>query len=596
MRGKIRAVLFSFFLFVSAQLLGQKTFQTVSYFDTDLYAESFSKDDYGHRIISSLALTNAKGLKWVYVKFKGRVLIQTEESSDGHLFAYSKLIDYEISGEDHFREFEIDSLLIPTTISGRLQLSSNGTTIREVPVELLLSGGVIDLQSLELPIDSVSKLFMRIEVDQINYTKDKYENYIRTTRLMNAYYAYSEILRYVVARYSGSGLGSGLKPSELLIGWHELSRVANMTRKYPFITDLNLAQNDPQGFIKSFTRFERLEKRARTLLNKKFEQKPPVTIDDKSAYCDTYVGMSLRYSEQSKKHQPYISSGFLEIVKLQPTKEEINQIEAAAQYYDVFNKLELPTTPQCMYDYFVDAASVSYDESELVLTLDLLYNASALADGFSEIEKSDRYDFIYGKTLDGLLSSYLQVAIMAYRAENFEMADSYYNKALDIYNLNLAKVNNGSSSDAFLNFINQQVDLAYEFMNDEKFREGLKLVASAQSISETNNNHLGQHNLDSAYSIGYLGVYQEKLDSVGGLIEEAKIENAREALEVVAMFSSDKQQYLDDEEKAGQLLLYATELYELYYERGVRMMNSREPENALLNFIEAQTINNTYLA
>ncbi len=65
-------------------MVGQNSFQSVSYIDADLYAESFRTDDYGHRIISSLALTNAKGLKWVYVKFKGRVLIQTETSSDGH--------------------------------------------------------------------------------------------------------------------------------------------------------------------------------------------------------------------------------------------------------------------------------------------------------------------------------------------------------------------------------------------------------------------------------------------------------------------------------------------------------------------------------
>ncbi|MEJ2593784.1 MAG: hypothetical protein P8100_01320 [bacterium] len=469
-----------------------------------------------------------------------------------------------------------------------------GVIAAEMPVEILLSGSVVDLVGLDISPDSLHQYMARIEIDRVSYSREDYLLYQAVTRMINNYYAYQEVLQYAVDRYSGSGISYGQDLADLLIAWHELSRVKKNVEAFGFREYLNLDNEDPRNFLPVYKKFTRLVKRSNTLLIRKIEAKPVASLDEKNRYCKEYVNISLRYYARSKKSQPYISAGFLDIVKALPAASEFKMVREASQRYDVFNKISIPGTPQKIYDGFIQEADNAYEKGEWVLTLDLLYNAALFADSLPAIVPAESYLSVYENTLDRLMSAYLQVAIMAYRAESFEMAESYYKKALDIFNLNIENLNGGRlSSGAFRSFIDQQMELAYAFMDDAKYREGLRLVHAAQSISMLKEKPESMQ-IDSAFGIGYRGVYQQKLDSIGNLIETAKIENAREALELAALFAAEKARYIH-QGMDPRMRDYAFELYHLYYERGERLMKGREPEKALFSFLEAQSINRKYL-
>ncbi|MEJ2593785.1 MAG: hypothetical protein P8100_01325 [bacterium] len=48
MSDKIRVALFILIFLFSVKISGQNSQQSISYIDTDIYAESFAKEDYGY--------------------------------------------------------------------------------------------------------------------------------------------------------------------------------------------------------------------------------------------------------------------------------------------------------------------------------------------------------------------------------------------------------------------------------------------------------------------------------------------------------------------------------------------------------------------
>lgn len=585
-------LLIIFFAFVKGY--GQTAVQSVSYVDEPIRAESFERNTFGYKIFSSLALNNIKGLNRTIVYFKGRILIQTNQS-DGHLFAYSKLIDYSLSGEDHFRGFAIDSLLVPSALSGVLRFTDDDLVSIEVPVELLLSGGVIDLSELNVSPDSLAKLKARIKVEKFVYTEEQWEAFQDKAQLINLYYAYNEILDRLIEKFQQEGIHRNQSGSKVFLAWHEISRINSYIKSHDFSANLNLRQNDPKNFLSNVAKSYRLEKRANTLFVQVLNLKSKSSLYGKKIYCRGLTDLSINYSKLAALYQPYIASGFDQVVRIFPNEVEFERIKKAAGFYDVFNKIDSVSTTQNIYNNYIQSAIETNKSEKFVLTLDLLYNAALISDNFQEVNKSVLQNQIYARTLDGLMSSYLHVAIMAYGAGSFDMADVYYRKAMDIYQLH--QVNLGGealSANSFLSFIEQQVDLAYGLMTDEKFRDGLRLVDQANSISNTHGLDYNGSYLDSAYTIGYLGIFKEKLDSVGNLIESTKIEQALSALEFAANFSEEKDNYIhgtgDDELKK-----HAQSLFDIYLNRGNRLMKSKQAEEALFAFLDAQSINELYL-
>jgi len=592
--NRVQSLFLFIFLLVQLSGYGQSVVQSVSYIDEKIKAESFNRNTYGYKIFSSLALNNVKGLAWTYINFQGRVLIQTD-LSDNHLFAYSKLIDYKMSGEDHFRDFPVDSMLVPAALSGTLRFTDDKEVNIEIPVEMLLSGGVIDLTGINVSLDSIAKLKARIKVEKFVYSKEQWEVFEQRSRLINYYYAYSKILDGLVEKYTVNGINRDQSSSEVFLAWHEIQRVNNYIRSHDFNEKLYLQNRDPLGFSVKYEQSERLEKRANTLFNQVLALQSKSSLSAKNKFAFLFSRLSVNYKTLSEKEQPYIASGFEEVVRIFPTKKEFKRLEQSASFYDVFSKIDTVNTLQAIYNNFLKLSIEANESEKYVFSLDLLYNAALISNKFTGVEKSNKQNQIYAQTLDGLLASYLQVSIMAYNTGSFDMADKYYEKAMEIYNLHQSNLEGESlSEDSFLNFIEQQVDLAYGYLGDHKFRDGLRLVDRANIISADYKLNYSESQIDSAYRIGYLGIYREKIDSIGNLIENTKIEQAVAALEAAASFSEEKGNYINGNGD-DSLIMHAQSLFDIYFKRGKRLFSSDNPEEALFAFLDAQSINETYL-
>jgi hypothetical protein len=414
--------------------------------------------------------------------------------------------------------------LLPSALSGTLRFTDDRGVSIEVPVELLLAGGVFALSEINISIDSLAKLRARIEIEKFIYTEEQWKVFQIKSRLINLYYAYNEILTGLIEKYRKEGIQRNQASSRVFLAWHEISRINKYISSHEFSKNLNLDKNDPLDFLSNFNKSVRLEKRANTLFDQVLNLKSKSSPLGKKNYCQGLTELSETYDKLSELHQPYIASGFNEVVRLFQDEQQFERIRQVADFYDVFTKIDSISTPQRIYDNYIKSAVNTNEVEKFVLTLDLLYNAALISNNFPEIKKSALQNQVYAKTLDGLMSAYLHVAIMAYTAGSFDMADLYYQKAMDIYRLHQVNLEGEAlSPDSFLNYIELQVDLAYGFMSDKKFQEGLRLVDRANSISSQHALGYNGSYLDSAYSIGYVGIFKEKLDSIGHLLRIQKL-------------------------------------------------------------------------
>lgn len=594
-RHFILTLIIGIILCLQLRVAGQDVYQSVVYSENIINASSQPEDSYGYRIFLTLAQDNVKNLGHVYFNLEGKVLIRHEETTEGQTVVYLKFVPDKIGGETKYRDFIIDSLLIPSSFTGNLKVvQQRGDTVN-YPLEMLLSGGVVDLGGIKAKISADGQLEATIQVDRFLYSPRKYRDFMKGVNLINNYYAYNEVLSRLLKNYAKTGINRSQETSQLFLAWHEISRVKNYISTYHFKETLSLTQYDPLGFLLKYEKLKRLERRSATLRKMVLQAGKSKFLSQKEQFVLKYTGLSVTYSNLATHYQPYIATGFGQVVRLFPGTGDLEAIQREDEYYDVFNIPEQVSTPQMIYNQFIDLADLTYRNGKYVSALDFIYNAKVFEDYFKEIQRAPEFDKIYTKTLDGVLRSYLEVAIIAYRRGSYVMADRYYRKAEEAYDFyqNL-KYGSRMPTDAFLMFIEEQVDLSYGLLESNKYYEAVKILDKASEISSTKKINTDSLSFDSAYAIGYRGIYSLKLDSLAMQIQNGMGGDALAGLNKVYNFSVNHNRYIGGNGNE-KFLEMAGFFYDLYYDRGLMLMNSPKRDDALLALIEAQSINEKYL-
>jgi len=575
--------------------LGQGVYGSVIYFEKTVTAKSQPLNTYGYRIFKTLAQDNVININNIYFNLEGKILIKQEVNSNGRQVAFLKFVSVHLTGETKYRNFEIDSVLIPAAFKGTLALEDQDGKRVEMPLEMLLSGGVLDLGGINPQTDDKGALIAEIRIKRFMYTKYKYNKFRKTTNLINNYYAYSQVLKRLVGKFYKNGINRNQDPSDLLLAWHEITRADSYIKSYNFRTRLSLNLHDPEGFLVRYERLKRFERRATTLRDQEIESKKYASPADKKQFVMKFSGLSAAYSNLSENFQPYLSTGFGQMVRLYPNNKELEAIKEEAVYYDVSGQPEQASTPQLIYNNFIQLASLTYKNGKYVSALDFIYDAKVMEDYFPGIGRSAGFDDLCAKTLDGVLRSYLEVAVVAYRKGSYLMADRYYRKAEEAYDYyrNL-KYGNKMPTDAFLMFIEQQVEISYDLLASKKYYKAVKLLDNASDISTNKQISTDTLSIDSAYSIGYSGIYHMKLDSLATQMDKDNPDDALSALDEVYDFSVNHYSYLQGNGNR-RFVGMARVFYDFYFNRGKKLMNSPKQNEALDDLLEASSINEKYI-
>jgi len=565
------------------------------FFEKNLNYESFPEDSPGSRIISSLASNNITALYWVSINVQADLLVQLNKAEFGQLSANIILHGFQLDGETFFRDFAIDSLLMPDLIEGNLNIYYRNKLLVTQPWLLAVRTGHIHMFVPDTVHFNEKKLRIELEVSRFNYSNDRFKAFQQTTNLINSYYAFSTVLDEMLEYYHKNGLNHDQNPAYLYIAWEEIQRVNNYVYKYQFFNHLNLDTYDPAGFISYYDKSIRLQRRANTLKSWINRKSAISIIEEKQAFCQGFANLSKKYLDLAGNHQPYIAAGFSEVARICSNEQVKDMLLEAGNVFDVFNKVDSVNTVQTIYNHFVELAAGTMANQRYVVTLDLLYNANLMTEWFESVDRSEKYDRIYVNAIDGLMSAYLKVATMAYRSETFYMAEIYYQKAMDVYELHSGNLRGTKlASDAFLAFIEQQTELSYKMIEDEEYFKAIILLNKAQEISEAQQILQNKSRIDSAYRLSYVGIYDKKLDSIQQLLDNHQPDEALLAMAKTSAFSKQKNQYLQNVNQLHFTVL-AEALFDNYYRQGETLMNGKNADKALFAFLKAKTINEKYM-
>ena len=595
MTRKVFIYILPLIIFAALQGFSQEVIRKGFFFEKTLDYESFPEDSHGSRIISSLATNNIKSLYWVNINVKANLLVSLNKADVGRLSANIVLQDHIVGGETFFRDFSIDSLIMPDVIEGNLKLFIGNKLIASQPWLIAFNTGHMQMFISDTVQIEAGNLKVELEVNRFDYSDKRYTDYINKTNLINAYYSFHMVLSEMLERFKSTGLSKNQNPSYLFISWEEINRVNNYAGRYHFSDKLNLTAYDPLKFNALYEKSIRLARRANTLKGWLTKSSAVGVFDDKNDFCHGFAALSAYYLMRANNHQPYIASGFSEVARVITGDDVKQMLKDASSIYDVFNKIENTPTIQSVYNYFIEFADSTLNSNKYVATLDLLYNAGLMLEWFDETTKSPEYDRIYRNAIDGLMSSYLKVATMAFRNESFFMAEKYYEKALDVYELHSDNLKGEKlASDAFLSFIQRQTEMSYKMIEDQEYFKAINLLNRAEQIGFEQELNLNQHQLDSAYSLSYTGLYDRKLDTVESMLNSNELDEALMVLDRTDQFKQEKNGYLKDVNQLHFKFL-AQALFDTYYQQGNSLMNSDMPEKALFTYIKAKSINDKYI-
>ena len=587
-----KILLACFFVLPGLLSRAQEQYKVIQPVDFVIKARQYPDGSNEKQILASLAINNIKNINAVSVYLKGDFLISVRRDQGGHLFAYVKMMHPRISGEIRFRNFLIDTLLIPKAFEGRLLLYYQNKLLQEIPVEMLLSGGVLDLEAVGKNLNDVNGITAEIKITRFLYSDRQLQEFMDRANAVNTYYSYSEVLRLLFQRLEKEHLNRGKSSAATFIAWHEINRIKSYLETHHLAEILDLAAFDPERLLGRTEKLTRLERRAKTLFVRELETGRRGKLADRDKYCKAYAGISLKYIRLAENYQPNMVSAFNELVHIFPITQDLNRVSNVAAFYDKFHISGVAETNQRIYNYFVENAKSELQEESYLNALALIRNAREFELFFSGIKRSDDFDDVYIKSLDGLMSSFLQVSVMAYKAHNYKMAKRYYQNAQKIYDEHITLL--GKEHDvrySFRNFVEKQVELAGLLLDDRSYDEAITILDEAQHI-------MSKYDLDtcldltSKYKRGYTGIYEMLVDSVAYYIEQEKRESGLSLLSYSSDFEQSHTDYLDKDERLNS---YAYILYERYYRTGEAKLNGSHPEDAIADLLEAQKINDLFL-
>jgi len=571
----------------------QDAYKVIQPVEAVMKAKQYKVGSNEKQIFASLAVNNIKNIQQVSIYVKGDLLVSVKRDEDGHLFSYVKMLRPKLSGEVHFRSFLIDTLLVPKAFEGYLFIYQRNELLAKIPVEMLLTGGVLDLESIEYKLSGFEQITAELEITRFFLSDGQLQKYMDLANAINTYYSYNEVLSLLLEKMDKHNLNRGISSAATFIAWHEINRIKSNLDRHILKETLHLEKYDPVNILEKKEKLLRFERRASTLFVKELQEGTRGKLSDRDKYCHAYVELSMKYIELAKNYPPNMSEAFIELVHISPIEQDLNKMSNAASFYDLFRITGVPATVQRIYNYFVDEARSELDGEEYLNALALIRNAKEIEHFFETIKSSREAEEVYINSLDGLLSSFLQVSVMAYKARNFKMAKRYYRNAQQIYEEHVALLGGDEQIKySFRRFVERQVELAGLLIEDNSYDEAITLLDDAKSIVNQHNFTLDRIDFSSNYRKGYTGLYETLVDSVAYYLEQEKKENGLSALLYSAEFEQAHSEYLKRDER---ITSYALILYEEFYHQGLSKLNGRHPEQSITYLLEAKKINKQFL-
>ena len=439
------------------------------------------------------------------------------KSADYYSLQY-RFMKRKATGDVRFRDFSVDSLFIPDSVEAEITLWIGNQTVGNYRQKLPFTAGTL---LLEKRILFSSAPRPEIKIIRFIYSKEKVQRFIAAANLMNHYYGYALLYDKMLNAYRKRTLNSQEDGSEVfttLLAWH---RLLNYTAHHHFKTLLHLKQKDPKKLLKKRERVGRMLIRERTISRQLFGKQMP--SGSCKHFVHAFVALSVDALSTAKTLQPYRAESFKEYASLFGDAASDSSLLSVTDYFDGRN--DCKSSMQAIIDRFTEEAAAKIDKKAYVEGLILVENADYLFKTFHHVRRSALFINTYALLTDGLMDSYLQVALRARKAGNLSMFSAYYSKARTLFENHLKDSSYRLQRIIFPRFRNHLLDLAQE--TGSQWHTALKYATTAL---QANGDEKSQR-IDSVFVKIYQTQLHEQFSTIHQMIVQKKLLKANTILD-----------------------------------------------------------------
>ncbi len=514
-KGKVLSVVI--FCFIAVTVIRLPAQSTIPNQRLDIKYSKAGKNENLYPLFSILASNNSVNIYSLGVNVTFSVKYDLKEQGNYYKFNY-RFYDKKASGNVKFRDFVIDTLLIPDSVEAviKLKYGANYETYRQ---KISFHNGALLLQKNSY---TAPKPYAYLTVTNPCFSLENLNRFLTAAGQINNYYGYSLLYSKVLKYFGKLNLKSHNTPSEVFTALLALNRLESYANKHDFENYLHLENGDVENLIKKRTRAGRMLTREKTLMKQKLGTPPPA--DDCFDFVKEYVGLSGRAIAEAKKLQPFRAGSFKEFASEFQSPNTLKILKTIEKYYN--SSAGCDNVMQLIFNRFVKEATLSAERKSYVYGLILLENAAYLYKNFKSVKRSAGFINTYAKLYDGLLSSYASVAVSALKAGNKKMFDEYYSKAGKLFEKYLADTTFSNLKIIFPEYRNLLEELA---------------LLNGNSVEYINNALLANAGIkDSVLNALYLRYYSRKFDEgikrIDMFLESGRLFAAKNSVEQTERF------------------------------------------------------------
>ncbi len=476
-------------------------------------------------VFNLLASNNNENVNSLRLQLSFKVHFSIVKSRDGQIILRYSVHNQNVTGNIFFRDFKIDSLLLPEKLDVELLFYENNRLTDSLTRTISFTKG-----QLTLPLSEgilASALSIEIKVNRVVYTSNNYNHFLKTAGLINNYYGYVKIMKKMPQLLMKT---SEARPSaaDFFLNYVTLTRLESYIRQHNFSRQLHLKLRDPLNFEQQLSKMLRLQIRMKTLSQQMLSENTPTIPVDKEKFTHSYVALSIKAVTFSEEQQPYIAASFNEFARVFPDDHEKDFVSRVSTFYDQDIRLDQVTVSQEIYKYFIDVASLKIRQQAFVRALDFLANAAYFENRFPEVKRSTEFDSCLIHARDGLATSYLKVALMASENNDLQLTNRYINKASQSLNTYDAEINQPKTPPCYLHYSGEMLRMAETNLKQVHYHRALSFLDAAYQACPNS------PGIDSLRAITCEMLLKHRLDVSQQLLDRGNITASRDTLFQIA--------------------------------------------------------------
>ena len=452
------------------------------------------------------------------------------------------------TGDIFYKGFDISDILMPDKLDIKLVVLSEGKYITSkeffgIPAK---NGCHFQAEFNFEMLDENRNFSLKFE--NIRFYSDPQDQQSFNIRVnhVDDYYASIAIIDRALEEFSQIDI-AGNSILEFYITLKELERTYNKVQNEVFLSTLNIKSNDVGGYQ------DKLQAMGNQLV--RYKEYFDILIQDGerfkfsgsvSNYAEFYVKEATRYLLLSQQVTHSQSTYFYSMGKIDYDHASINQY-----YWDIkkvltksvngktstgiFKQLE-----DAVFKFYIKEANSLIDQQQFYLALGLLQNAEKYYKTTKGIEIPVSLNILISKTNYGIFDSYLQIIDKSIEVGNYDMAETYLNKAMDFQKGNSVSI----ITDDYVLRITEKLAVLYidrgNRLVDEgdykgavsNFEQALKLC---HKIERFNYDYEIKHGLMIARN----GLYKVLINQIVDELGEDNIQKAEKLLEEANQLAGD---------------------------------------------------------